>query len=290
MSIGGDEYDEQGRTGGAGTSARRAPSRGTRTRLPGEDGDVYGVGRRPAGRPGRSLLMVVSVVVLLIAAIAFANRSGGSGSEGEKNDPGGGPAAKPTAPSGQKPVQTEDGTTGIPSGFPQTEQGAQSAAANYAVALGGDQMFMRESRHAIIDAVYTSQAAAKLKGPQDEAYSAEFLGRLGLDAEGRAPAGQTFVSRTIPVGTDVLAYDASKASVAVWYVGLIGMAGPESKDPVRTTWKTWTFELSWANGDWKVTDDRQEDGPAPVPGDTRAATADQISEAVQQYGGFSYAR
>ncbi|WP_406393401.1 hypothetical protein [Streptomyces sp. NBC_00887] len=262
-------------------------TRQTRTRLPGGDeGDGYG--RRPA-RNSRSLVMIVGVVVLLIAAIAFANQ-GGNGDEGSGGS-GKEPAAAgtgPTAATGTKPVQGRNGT--IASGFAHDEQGAQSAAANYAVALGSAGMFNKDSRHKIVDAIYTSKASANLTGPQDAAYSADFLAKLGLDPEGNAPQGSTFVSRTIPVGTKVTSYRGDTATVEVWYTGLIGMSGQESTDPVSTSWKTWTAELAWANGDWKIVSDTQKDGPAPVPGDVAASSSDEISKAVEEFGGFTYAR
>ncbi|MFJ8926127.1 hypothetical protein ACIRLA_06120 [Streptomyces sp. NPDC102364] len=247
----------------------------TRTRLPEGSG-----ARRPGRSPSRSLVTVVGVVVLLIAAIAFANRgtddtSAGSDSSGTK------PAAAPTAPTGAKPVA---------SGFEHDEQGAQSAAANYAVRLGGDGMFNADRRHGIVDELYTSSAATKLKGPMDEAYSTEFLTKLGLDADGKAPKGSTFVSRTIPVGTKTLRYEDDAAKVSVWYMGLLGISGTNSTNPVATSWQTWTFQLQWIDGDWKITSDSQKNGPTPVPGDDRASNSDDISKAIEEYGGFSYAR
>ncbi|MFF2526694.1 hypothetical protein [Streptomyces liangshanensis] len=258
----------------------------TRTRLPdARGGDGYGGARRPA-RGSRSLIMVVGVVVLLLAAIAFANRGGGDDPATGANAPDG--AGNPTAASGVKPVTGKNGT--IPSGFAHDEQGAASAATNYAVALGSDGMFNRDGRHRIVDTVYTPEAAASLKGPQDKAYSSAFLGKLGLDANGTPPPGHLFISRTVPVGTSVQSLTGDTATVSVWYTGLIGMSGPGSTDPVTTTWKTWTFELRWQANDWKVAADSQTDGPAPVPGDVAASTADEISKAVEQYGGFTYAR
>lgn len=260
----------------------------TRTRLPeGGTGDPYTSQRRPRG--SRSLITAVGVVVLLIAAIAFANR--GDGTQDTDNTSGStNPSAQkaPTAATGVRPVPGKNGT--IPTGFARDEQGAQSAASNYAVALGSDGMFKTASRHQIVDTVYTPEASARLKGPQDAAYSADFLKRLGLDAEGNPPAGHFFVSRTIPVGTKVESFGGDTAKVSVWYTGLIGMSGPGSTDPVSTTWKTWTFDLRWTNDDWKVSADNQKDGPAPVPGDVAASTADEISKAVEEFGGFTYAR
>ncbi|MFF2645237.1 hypothetical protein ACFVUB_36045 [Streptomyces niveus] len=262
----------------------------TRTRLPdGGGGDGYGGPARRPQRSSRSLVAVVGVVVLLIAAIAFANRGSGdtdtSGAGGGDDRAAG---SEPTAASGVKPVTGKSG--GIPSGFAKDEQGAESAASNYAVVLGSDGMFSRDSRHGIVDTVYTPAAAAELKGPQDKAYSPDFLDKLGLDANGNAPTGSTFISRTVPVGTKVESFDADRAKVSVWYTGLIGMSGPDSTDPVSTTWKTWTFDLQWTADDWKVVAASQKDGPAPVPGDVAASTAEEISKAVDEYGGFTYAR
>ncbi|MFG2194746.1 hypothetical protein [Streptomyces sp. NPDC048639] len=285
MSPGDDDYahDYPGEVRDAG--------RGTRTRLPeGAADGPYGATRRArgAGRPSRSMITIVGVVVLLIAAIAFANRGGSDGGDSGSGSGGDGAKARPTAPTGEKPVSGSD--AGIASGFPKTEQGAESAAANYAVALGGDGMFNAESRHEIIDTIYAPDAATKLKDLQDRAYSADFLDKLGLDADGNPPEGKTFISRTIPVGTTVESFEGDKAKVAVWYTGLIGMAGEGSTDPVRTDWKTWTFELRWSGEDWKVGADAQKNGPAPVQGDVAASSAEDISKAVEEYGGFTYAR
>ncbi|MFE9678599.1 hypothetical protein ACFYO5_31575 [Streptomyces sp. NPDC006259] len=261
---------------------------GTRMRLP--EADPYGGARRPARSSSRSLVMVVGVVVLLIAAIAFANRGGDDSPSSAATGAGNGdkPRTASTAASGTKPVESRTG--GIPSGFPRTQQGAESAAANYAVALGSTGMFQRDSRHALVGTVYTAAAASRLQTPMDQAYSADFLAKLGLDANGNAPTGNTFVSRVVPVGTTVQSYDGTTAKVAVWYLGLIGMSGETSTDPVTSSWKTWTFDLQWVEGDWKVAADAQHDGPAPVPGDDKAAASDEISKAIEEYGGFTYAR
>ncbi|MCL2734319.1 MAG: hypothetical protein FWE15_30425 [Actinomycetia bacterium] len=265
----------------------------TRTRMP--EGHGGGTGGRRQAQPRRAMVTVVGIVVLLIAAIAFANRGDGSGSSHSGGSAAGGsgggknPASSaPTAPTGEHPVTGK--TAGIPAGFAHTEQGAQSAAANYAVALGGDEMFHTDTRHQIIDRLYTADAAAKVKGPQDRAYSPAFLAKLGLDANGDAPKGMTFVSRTVPVGTKTESYGGATATVSVWYTGLIGMAGTGSTDPVRTDWKTWTFTMSWTANDWKISAVSQKSGPAPVPGDIPASGAQDITNAVQQFGAFTYAR
>ncbi|POX44483.1 hypothetical protein [Streptomyces sp. Ru72] len=259
----------------------------TRTRLPGgRSGDVYGGARR--GRSSsRSLVTVVGVVVLLIAAIAFANRGDGGSSSADGSEPRAGSA--PTAASGARPVQSKTG--GIPSGFAHDQQGAESAAANYGVALGSTGMFDTNQRHAIVNAVYAPDVAAARQSALDKAYSNEkFLANIGLTKSGTAPSGETFVSRIIPVGTKVTKYSSDSATVELWYTSLFGLSGDGSTNPVSESWYTTTYQLKWINSDWKVTDFTQKDGPVPVGRDQKASTADDMSKAVEEYGGFTYAR
>ncbi|MFJ8083299.1 hypothetical protein ACIQ6Y_22175 [Streptomyces sp. NPDC096205] len=266
MSLG-DEHDTHASGGYA----------GTRTRLP--EGDPYTGGPRRRSS-SRSLITVVAVVVLLIAAIAFANRGGDdspSDTAGNKT-----PQTSPTAPTGTRPVAA---------GFAHDQQGAESAAANYSVALGSAEMFDTGRRHAIVRAVYAPDVAASRQTDLDRAYSDDkFLANIGLAKDGRAPAGQTFVSRIIPVGTKATAFSGAEATVEVWYTSLFGFSGENSTNPVSESWYTTTYQLQWIDNDWKVTDFQQKDGPVPVGRDQKASTADDMTKAVEEYGGFTYAR
>ncbi|MGW2368160.1 hypothetical protein ACWCZ5_21575 [Streptomyces sp. NPDC001667] len=303
MSLGDDGYGQDpGRPGGEYGEGADYDRHLTRTRLPeGDEGDPYGPNRRPrgggrgsGGRGGglssRNLITVVGVVVLLIAAIAFANRGGGSSSD-DSDSAGGKASAQPTAPTGVKPVTGKDGATGIASGFARTEQGAQSAASNYGVALSGDGMFKADVRNAIVSTVYAPDVAAARRGDLDKIYSdQEFLKRIGLEGNGSAPKGMTFVSRATPVGSKTVKYEGDTATIAVWYSSLFGLAGEGSTNPVAEKWYTTTFEMRWTENDWKITDFSQKDGPAPVGRDQAASSAKDMSDAVQGFGGFTYAR
>ncbi|MEU6905725.1 hypothetical protein ABZ935_10320 [Streptomyces coeruleorubidus] len=274
MSLG-DEHEASGGYGGTGQ---------TRTRLPDTGADPYGTPRRRSS--SRSLVTVVGVVVLLIAAIAFANRGGDDSETGSGSDKA---SSAATAPSGKRPVVSK--AAGIPTGYAQDEQGAQSAATNYGIALGSADMYNTEKRHAIVSTVYAPDVAAAQLPAFDQVYSrASFLEKIGLDKAGAAPSGQTFVSRVIPVGTRVTSFSGSTATVALWYTSLFGLSGDGSKKPVTESWYTTTYELKWVDGDWKVTDFTQEDGPVPVGRDQRASTAEDMTRAVEEYGGFTYAR
>ncbi|MCI3931591.1 hypothetical protein [Streptomyces sp. AN091965] len=263
----------------------------TRTRLP-EREDGYG-GARRSGRPGgrsssRSLVTVIGVVVLLIAAIAFANRDDSSSDGDGDGAHDKGAQTSPTAPTGEKPVSGKNG--GIPAGYAKTEQGAQSAAANYAVALGSAEMFDKSKRDGILKAIMAPSSVAKFKADLDKAYSADFFKNVGLNANGSTPSGYQFVSRTSPIGTKVTDFADGRATVAAWCGGLLGLAGERSTKPVTNSWFTITMKLAWIDGDWKITTHTQKDGPAPVPGDDRASGSEEIADAVEGYGGFTYAR
>ncbi|AEW94949.1 integral membrane protein [Streptantibioticus cattleyicolor NRRL 8057 = DSM 46488] len=239
-------------------------------------------------------MTVVGIVVLLIAALAFANRQGGgSGSAASGSDATGGSGKAPgpaaTAPTGQRPVTTK--TSGIATGFPGTAEGAQSAAANYAVALGGDGMFDAARRREIVGAVYDPAVANATIARLDKTYTdAGLLKRVGLTPKGTAPAGLTFVSRATPVGTKLDALGNGTAKVEVWCSSLFGLAGDGSTNPVSESWYTTTFDLRWADNDWKVTGFSQKDGPTPVGRDQTASTAKEMTDAVNGFGGLTYAR
>ncbi|MCQ0023395.1 hypothetical protein M4914_10825 [Streptomyces somaliensis DSM 40738] len=287
MSFG-DEYEGGG---GRGRGGRGGAER-TRTRFPGNEpaddfGDDFGGPARRPPRSSRSLVTVVGVVVLLIAAIAFANRSGGDGGKDTAKAPREG-APPPTAATGTKPVTGKDGT--IPAGFSHDEQGAQSAAANYAVALVSAEILKPRQRPEILRRVFVPSKASELEADFARAYSPQFLAKLGLDADGNAAPGMTYVSRTAPMGTKVIQMDSQAAIIEVWCTGVFGTAGVGSTNPVTSDWFTMIVKLQWSGGDWKVESFSQKEGPAPVSADRTASDADEIAQAVEEFGGFTYAR
>ncbi|MEV0642357.1 hypothetical protein AB0I77_47085 [Streptomyces sp. NPDC050619] len=254
----------------------------TRTRLPDRTGgDVYGGARRGGRSSSRSLITVVGVIVLLIAAIAFANRGGDDSSTTTSDSAGSQPQVAPTAASGTKPVQA---------GFARDQQGAQSAAANYAVTLVSADILKPARRTEIVQQVFVADKQAALEDKFNKAYSKQFLSNIGLDENGNATGGNTYVSRTAPIGTKVTSYSDTAATAEVWCTGLYGTAGEKSTNPVTSDWFTMTLQLRWADGDWKVDSFSQKDGPSPVPGDDKASSADEMAKAVEEYGGFTYAR
>ncbi|MET9391728.1 hypothetical protein ABZY20_15135 [Streptomyces sp. NPDC006624] len=274
----GDEHEASGGYGGTGQ---------TRTRLPDPATDPYGTPRRSPRSSSRGLVTVVGVVVLLIAAIAFANRGGDESSPTDTT--GDKPETSATAPSGQRPVKTKS-AAGIPSGFAQDQEGAESAAANFAVVLVSADILKPARRPEIVRQVFDAGRVAELEKNLDQVYDKAFLDKVGLDENGDAPKGSTYVSRTMPVGTRTTDYSGGTATVEVWCTGVFGMTGESSQNPVTSDWFTMTLRLRWADGDWKVDSFSQKEGPAPVNGDNKVSTSDDISKAVEEFGGFTYAR
>jgi hypothetical protein len=178
----------------------------------------------------------------------------------------------------------------MPPGYARDEQGAQSAAANYAVALGSDGMFNKDRRQAIVATVADASALENLRSGFDADYSAGFLSQIGLNADGTAPDGMTFVNRTVPAGTKVTHYAGDSADVDVWCMGLFGLTGEKSTKPVTSGWFTVSIKLKWNGSDWKIVRTSQKTGPTPVTGDNPVSGSDEIAGAVTDFGGFTYAR
>ncbi|MGH3326637.1 MAG: hypothetical protein ACRDPT_02365 [Streptomycetales bacterium] len=255
----------------------------TRIRLPDEARPPRS-SHRPSWVSGAAAL---TIVALIVGAVVFVNHSHPGGHQGHPGGPASEPKIDPDPISGSLP----DGraAAGVPVGYRRTAEGAQSAAANYAVAYGSEAMFEPGRRRAIIAAIADPAVAARLAGRLDAAFAA--VGKTyGLDGNGNPPEGLTFVCRTLPVGVRLVSYAGDTAVVAVWTNGIIGLAGDESTKPVAEGWHTMTVTLRWVDGDWRWRSFTQKDGPTPVSGRQPASRADEIARAVTSYEGLRYGR
>ncbi|MFE4678214.1 hypothetical protein [Streptomyces sp. NPDC056723] len=211
-------------------------------------------GKTPVGSP-RSLIVTVGIVVLLIAAIALAN----GGWQGDNSGP-----------------ESHSGTTdGKPAPYGHTRAGAKAAAKEYATRLGSDRMYRPQDRHEILQEIVDPQVRGKRIAEFDSAYTSQFLAKIGLDKQGRAPHGMEFVSRTMPASTDITTWTPDKAQVDVWCSGIFGLKGdgPKKEIPVENGWFTMTLSVRWTDDGWKLSKSEQTDGPDPS--DPQAPTPDQ---------------
>lgn len=215
-------------------------------------GRVNGHNREASGsvpappRHRRTLLIAGGIVSLLVGALALAGQDRGSGDSGAASSPA-----------------SEGGSSVSTSAAGHSREGAAATASRYAELLGGDGMFNPARRRVIVDSVTAAGVRDELRKGFDADYSTEFNRRIGLDAQGRPAAGQTFINRTLPTRTTVTSYSGQVAVVDVWASGQVGVTGPGSKTPVTTNWFTLHFTLQWEGTAWKLVDVSQTDGPKP---------------------------
>ncbi|WP_194892775.1 hypothetical protein [Catenulispora pinisilvae] len=295
-----------GGSGGPGRPGDGAPRRGRPGRAPRIEQpqtvirlpkDPYeGEFKAPRGRRGRGVLALAALVVVVsvIIAISSSKHNNGAASQGASTGVGGGvppatatvgqsaPASAPSSPA--FPSQNGDVLTG----YPDTQDGATAAAANFVAAYGSEAMMTANSRHKLVQEIADPAIVTTLQQQLDQAFTLAAQG-FGLDKNGNAPTGQSFVSRAVPFGTTVANYSAAKATVAVWINMISGTAGQGSTHPVSETWSTVTLNLTWVNGDWKWSSFTQADGPTPVPAGQQVSSSSDLQKAVQQFARLRYA-
>lgn len=254
--------------------------------------------KAPRARRGRGVLALAGIVVVVAAVIAInsSKHNNGAASQGATTGVGGGvPPA--TATVGQSsaaggtsspafPAQT--GTGNVLTGYSDTQNGAESAAANYVAAYGSEAMMTAGSRHQLVHQIADPSIETNLQQQLDQAFALAAQG-FGLDKDGNAPTGQNFVSRAVPFGTSLANYSGAKATVAVWTNMIAGTAGQGSTHPVSETWSTVTLNLTWVNGDWKWSSFTQADGPTPVPAGQTVSSPSDLQNAVKQFARLRYA-
>ncbi len=257
---------------------------------------VQGADEPPPGRSPRRLLVIggagAGAGVLLGFALLTAYAAGEGHGSGSAVPPGG--TVPPAGVTSGGPAAARTGglqlAAGVPVGYVHTDAGAVSAATNYAVVYGGPAMFVPAQRRAIVDATTDPATRAAQQEQQTALYSAT-AEKFGLDQQGRPTApGVEFVARELPVGARLVAYTPDTAVVAVWEDGLVGLAGTGTTRPVQEGWGTTTVTLRWAAGDWKWTAGSFTPGPTPITGVQTPSDPQAIADAVDQFGGFSYAR
>lgn len=195
----------------------------------------------PGNRPRRLPIAITAVVVLLIAVIALAGRT-----------PSNSPAPAPASDNAPR-TQTM-----------HSRQGAETVAARLAEKFGSEVMFGEHGRRGLIEETVVPQRREQMIADADADYS-RLARQIGLDDQGRPPAGAKFVSRTTAVHTTVRHYEDDAAEVEVWCSATFGLTGKNITEiPPSTSWLTMTLTLNWHQSDgWLLADLQQRDGPEP---------------------------
>jgi hypothetical protein len=177
--------------------------------------------------------------------------------------------------------------SGVPVGYQHSEKGAVAAAANYATVLSSTLILDRSKRRAAIEALAAPEALARQQRAWDQAV---VLLRKGLGVTDGAAQDGTVLLRAVPVGWRLEEYTGNRATVAIWVTSVLGaLGGSPDGVPVREAWGTTTVELRWVDGDWKLLDTTNTDGPRPIADSATPTAASQLIPEAQQFKEFTYA-
>ena len=280
---------------------RRPPagfSAGTRTRIK-LPADPYAE-TAPRRSRLRGPLIAGAVIVVLFAIIALVNQNDHGAAPKPAANTSANPASNPTSGAVPSPTSTSvteaygsglasGSAADVPVGYPHTSNGAEAAAANYVSAFNSAEMVYSWYRVELLNAIADPSDAASLRGQLDAAY-AKIDSVYSLSSAGKAPAGDTFVNRTTPVGVSLVSDNGGTAVVSAWVVMLQGLSGNATQEPVSEAWATFDLTLAWSHGDWKWVGYTESDGPAPLGGLQTPAAGSTLQAAASKYGGLTYGR
>ena len=201
----------------------------------------------------------------VVAAVALVAMVAGAALRGAGENP---PTAPPNAEaaSGQATASSDEGdggraeegagprapADGVGMGFARDQAGAVAAAVSYATAA---QNWLYLSDEQVADsarAVTVPEVRDLLVG--------ELVDQVRLLRDELVEASGTVWFVMAPLATRVDTYSPERAVVRVWLVRVLsadGVAVPQSG------WQTLRFELVWHEGDWRIAETAEVEGPTP---------------------------
>lgn len=211
--------------------------------MPGRDVGIPAVTPRQ-GSVKRVFVWSGAALALVAIGIAIGSRIG---SRRETAVPGATTTIAVTkAPGAPSPARTSPAPT---------RAGAVAAAARSITAFDGDVLLHPTRLRAVVGRIASTESRAELTAAFDEA-SARTRAKLGA---GTSPA-PVIVLRSVPVGYRIEQFSKSGATVAVWYVGIVGSGATVQP---QQSWRTQLVSLVWENAAWKVNSFRSSAGPTP---------------------------
>jgi hypothetical protein len=196
-------------------------------------------------RTSRRILALLAALALVATGVAIGSRIA--------SPPG---SAAPAAETGSS--RTGDlSTAGRPAPAPPaaTPAGAVAAAAQSITAFDGAVLLEPAHLRALVARVASVASRARLIEAFNQA-SALTRAKLGADTIPK-PA---IVLRSVPVGYRIERFSGDKATIAVWYVGIVGSGA--TVEP-QQSWRTQIVTVVWENQAWKVSSFASSPGPTP---------------------------
>jgi hypothetical protein len=108
---------------------------------------------------------------------------------------------------------------------------------------------------AVVAELASTESRAQLTAAFEQA-SLQTRAKLGMAT---APT-PVILLRTVPVGYRVERFSRSSATIAIWYVAIVGSGATVQP---QQSWRTQDVSLVWEDGAWKVASFRSSAGPTP---------------------------
>jgi hypothetical protein len=147
----------------------------------------------------------------------------------------------------------------------RTRPGAVTAAARAVTAFDGNVLLEPARLRTVVSRIASRGSRLQLTAAFAEA-SAQTRAKLGADTVPRP----VIVLRSVPVGYRVERYSSAEATIAVWYVGIVGSGATVQP---QQSWRTQVVSLVWEAGAWKVSSFASSSGPTPPLSAVEAAYA-----------------
>jgi|GEM_PF-1046824 len=221
--------------------------------MPGRDVSIPVLGRE---RRSQSLVLACIVAALALLAIGMAI---GSRIAPQESTP---PAATTSSPADVGERSAPGRRTHAPT--TRTRAGAVAAAARSITEFDGDVLLEPARLRAVVERIASAASRAQLIEAFNQA-GVQTRAMLGADTVPRP----VIVLRSVPVGYRVERFSTNEATVAVWYVGIVGSGA--TIEP-QQSWRTQVVRLVWEAGAWKVRSFEASAGPTPPLSSTEATT------------------
>jgi hypothetical protein len=162
----------------------------------------------------------------------------------------------------------------------RTRTGAVAAAARSITAFAGNVLLQPSRLRALVARIASTASRRQLTEAFEEA-SAQTRAKLGADTVPRP----VIVLRAVPVGYRVEQYSPVQATVAVWYVGIVGSGATVQP---QQSWRTQTVTLVWEHGAWKADSFASSVGPTPALATSEAEAPGALFAAIPRFQEFAY--
>jgi hypothetical protein len=161
-----------------------------------------------------------------------------------------------------------------------TEAGAVVAAARSITAFAGTVLLEPARLRQVVARIASTRSRVQLTEAFEEA-SAQTRAKLGADTVPRP----VILLRAVPLGYLIERYSPAEATVAVWYVGIVGSGAAVQP---QQSWRTQTVSLVWEQIGWKVDSFASSAGPTPALATTQAEAPGALFTAIPRFHQFGY--